>query len=82
MYIKHEHMVVDILNHVQNQTMEKLLNENGSPNVSTIKRYLFDNIRINAVLFCYGIGCRMFKWMYPNKRMSHSDVHSAFNVQF
>ncbi|KAL6570642.1 hypothetical protein OROGR_000192 [Orobanche gracilis] len=38
MYIKHEHLVVDVLNHVQNQTSGNLLTENGSPNVSTIRR--------------------------------------------
>ncbi|KAI3457398.1 hypothetical protein Pfo_014061 [Paulownia fortunei] len=38
MYIKHEHLVVDILKQVQNQTMGRLLTENGSPNVSTIRR--------------------------------------------
>lgn len=38
MYIKHEHLVFDILNRVQNQTSGKLLTENGSPNVSTIRR--------------------------------------------
>ncbi|CAA0816020.1 Transcription factor TCP4 [Striga hermonthica] len=38
MYIKHEHLVVDVLNHIQNQTTGKLLTENGSPNVTTIKR--------------------------------------------
>ncbi|KAL3849235.1 hypothetical protein ACJIZ3_011117 [Penstemon smallii] len=38
LYIKHEHLVVDILKHLQNQTMGRLLNDNGSPNVSTIRR--------------------------------------------
>ncbi|GER53822.1 calcium-binding EF-hand family protein [Striga asiatica] len=38
MYIKHEHLVVDVLNHIQSQTTGKLLTKNGSPNVSTIKR--------------------------------------------
>ncbi|KAL3617641.1 hypothetical protein CASFOL_037962 [Castilleja foliolosa] len=37
-YIKHEHLVVDVLCHIQNQTRGKLLTENGSPNVSTISR--------------------------------------------
>ncbi|KAL1567241.1 sodium/calcium exchanger NCL2-like [Salvia divinorum] len=41
LYIKHEHLVVDILKHVQNQTQGTLLTDNGSPNVSTIRR-LFD----------------------------------------
>ncbi|KAL3849233.1 hypothetical protein ACJIZ3_011115 [Penstemon smallii] len=38
LYIKHEHLVVDILKHLQNQTMGRLLTDNGSPNVSTIRR--------------------------------------------
>ncbi|XP_011083284.1 uncharacterized protein LOC105165819 [Sesamum indicum] len=38
LYIKHEHLVVDILKHLQNETMGKLLTDNGSPNVSTIRR--------------------------------------------
>lgn len=38
LYIKHEHLVVDILKHVQNQTSGRLLTDNGSPNVSTIRR--------------------------------------------
>ncbi|KAG8386379.1 hypothetical protein BUALT_Bualt03G0142700 [Buddleja alternifolia] len=41
LYIKHEHLVVDILKHVQNQTTGKLLNDNGAPNLSTI-RNLFE----------------------------------------
>ncbi|XP_057795924.1 sodium/calcium exchanger NCL2-like [Salvia miltiorrhiza] len=41
LYIKHDHLVVDILKHVQNQTQGSLLTDNGSPNVSTIRR-LFD----------------------------------------
>lgn len=32
-------MVVDVLKHVQNETMGKLLTDNGSPNLSTIRRY-------------------------------------------
>ncbi|GFP79634.1 hypothetical protein PHJA_000106900 [Phtheirospermum japonicum] len=42
MYIKHEHLVVDVLSHIQNQTRGKLLTENGSPNVSTIRRLFRD----------------------------------------
>ncbi|KAL8032051.1 hypothetical protein ABFX02_13G068700 [Erythranthe guttata] len=38
LYIKHEHLAVDILNHVQNQTAGDLLDENGMPDISTIKR--------------------------------------------
>ncbi|XP_073156727.1 sodium/calcium exchanger NCL2-like [Henckelia pumila] len=38
LYIKHEHLVVDILKHLQNQTMGKLLTDNGSPNVVIIRR--------------------------------------------
>ncbi|GFP91682.1 hypothetical protein PHJA_001312200 [Phtheirospermum japonicum] len=38
MYIKHEHLVVDVVSHIQNQTRGKLLTKNGSPNVSTIRR--------------------------------------------
>ncbi|XP_073059912.1 sodium/calcium exchanger NCL2-like [Primulina eburnea] len=38
LYIKHEHLVVDILKYMQNQTMGKLLTDDGSPNVSTIRR--------------------------------------------
>ncbi|XP_075498148.1 sodium/calcium exchanger NCL2-like [Primulina tabacum] len=38
LYIKHEHLVVDILKYMQNQTTGKLLTDDGSPNVSTIRR--------------------------------------------
>ncbi|CAA2981627.1 sodium calcium exchanger NCL2-like [Olea europaea subsp. europaea] len=38
LYIKHEHLVIDILKHVQNQTMGRVLTENGSPNLSAIRR--------------------------------------------
>ncbi|KAL8505761.1 hypothetical protein ACS0TY_016832 [Phlomoides rotata] len=38
LYIKHEHLVVDILKHLQDQTKGRLLTDNGSPNVSTIRR--------------------------------------------
>lgn len=37
LYIKHEYLVIDILKHVQSQTMGKLLTENGSPNISAIR---------------------------------------------
>ncbi|KAL1567287.1 sodium/calcium exchanger NCL2-like [Salvia divinorum] len=39
LYIKHKHLVVDILKQVQNQTQGNLLTDNGSPNVSIIRRY-------------------------------------------
>ncbi|PIN16027.1 Calmodulin and related proteins (EF-Hand superfamily) [Handroanthus impetiginosus] len=38
LYIKHEHLVLDILKHVQKQTKRKLLTDNGAPNVTTIRR--------------------------------------------
>ncbi|XP_051126363.1 sodium/calcium exchanger NCL2-like [Andrographis paniculata] len=38
LYIKHEHLVVDVLNHFQNRTMGNLLTDNGSPNIHTITR--------------------------------------------
>lgn len=53
MYIKHEHLVVDVLKHVQDQTRGRLLTDNGSPNVSTIRR-LFeekDQDRDQAISF-------------------------------
>ncbi|MCD7448884.1 hypothetical protein HAX54_046978 [Datura stramonium] len=37
-YIKHEHFVVDILKHVQEHTIEKLLREDGSPNIPAIRK--------------------------------------------
>ncbi|KAK3036296.1 hypothetical protein RJ639_031268 [Escallonia herrerae] len=37
-YIKHEHLVVDVLTHVQQQTMGRLLSEDGAPNVPAITR--------------------------------------------
>ncbi|XP_076907092.1 sodium/calcium exchanger NCL2-like [Bidens hawaiensis] len=38
-YIKHEHLVVDILKHLQEHTAEKLLTEDGSANISAIKGF-------------------------------------------
>ncbi|XP_073156126.1 sodium/calcium exchanger NCL2-like [Henckelia pumila] len=38
LYIKHEHLVLDILKHMQHQTTGKLLTDDGSPNVTTIRR--------------------------------------------
>ncbi|CAN4117691.1 unnamed protein product [Withania somnifera] len=37
-YIKHEHFVVDILKHLQEHTIEKLLQEDGSPNIPAIRK--------------------------------------------
>ncbi|XP_073123502.1 sodium/calcium exchanger NCL1-like [Henckelia pumila] len=37
LYVKHEYLVIDILKRVQSQTKGKLLTENGSPNISTIR---------------------------------------------
>lgn len=39
-YVKHERLVVDILKHVQKNTVGKLINEDGRPNVPSIKRSL------------------------------------------
>lgn len=39
LYLKHEHLVVDILKHLQDKTMGTLISENGAPNISTIRRY-------------------------------------------
>ncbi|KAL2476399.1 sodium/calcium exchanger family protein/calcium-binding EF hand family protein [Abeliophyllum distichum] len=38
LYINHEHLVLDILKHVQNHTMGRLLTDDGSLNVSAIRR--------------------------------------------
>ena len=37
-YVKHERLVVDILKHVQQHTVGKLINEDGAPNESAIRR--------------------------------------------
>ena len=37
-YIKHEHLVVDVLRHVQKHALGRLLTEDGSPNVIAIRR--------------------------------------------
>ncbi|KAL4589041.1 hypothetical protein LXL04_001943 [Taraxacum kok-saghyz] len=36
-YVRHEHLVVDILKHLQEHTAEKILTEDGSPNLPAIK---------------------------------------------
>ncbi|XP_060200714.1 sodium/calcium exchanger NCL2-like isoform X1 [Lycium barbarum] len=46
-YINHEQFVVDVLKHVQKHTIEKLLQEDGSPNISTIKK-LFEEADQNG----------------------------------
>ncbi|KAK1416722.1 hypothetical protein QVD17_25838 [Tagetes erecta] len=38
-YVKHEHLVVDILKHLQEHTAEKLLTEDGSANLTAIKGF-------------------------------------------
>ncbi|KAL4555094.1 hypothetical protein LXL04_037705 [Taraxacum kok-saghyz] len=42
-YVKHEHLVLDILKHLQEHTTDKILTEDGLPNLPAIKR-LFTNI--------------------------------------
>ncbi|KAL8237909.1 hypothetical protein R6Q59_018990 [Mikania micrantha] len=42
-YVKHEHLVLDILKHIQENTAEKILNEDGLANLHAIKR-LFTKI--------------------------------------
>ncbi|KAL3508727.1 hypothetical protein ACH5RR_028128 [Cinchona calisaya] len=37
-YIRHDHLVVDILAHVQNHTIGRLLTKKGAPNVPAIRR--------------------------------------------
>ncbi|CAH1438497.1 unnamed protein product [Lactuca virosa] len=39
-YVKHEHLVVDILKHLQEHTADKIINEDGSANLATIKGIL------------------------------------------
>ncbi|XP_010277716.1 PREDICTED: uncharacterized protein LOC104612096 [Nelumbo nucifera] len=46
-YVKHEHMRLQILKHVENQALEKLLADDGTPNTSAIKR-LFEKIDLDA----------------------------------
>lgn len=41
-YIKHEHLVVDILSHVQNHAMGRVLTPKGAPNVTAIRRFFRD----------------------------------------
>ncbi|KAA8523970.1 hypothetical protein F0562_010599 [Nyssa sinensis] len=38
-YVKHEHIVLDILKHVQKQTLRKVLTDDGAPNVAAIRRF-------------------------------------------
>ncbi|XP_073280194.1 sodium/calcium exchanger NCL2-like [Primulina huaijiensis] len=42
LYIKHEHLVLDIIKHMQRRTTGKILTDNGSPNVTTIRRLFED----------------------------------------
>ncbi|XP_052178502.1 sodium/calcium exchanger NCL1-like isoform X2 [Diospyros lotus] len=42
-YVKHEHLVLDILKHVQRHAMGRLLSEDGSPNLMAI-RGLFEEV--------------------------------------
>ncbi|KAI3753711.1 hypothetical protein L2E82_25772 [Cichorium intybus] len=42
-YVKHEHLVLDILKHLQEHTADKILTEDGLPNLPAIKG-LFTNI--------------------------------------
>ncbi|KAL3652603.1 hypothetical protein CASFOL_002284 [Castilleja foliolosa] len=37
LYIKHSHLVVDILKHMQNRTMGRLFTDDGAPNLSVIR---------------------------------------------
>ncbi|KAK1389276.1 putative sodium/calcium exchanger membrane region, EF-hand domain pair [Heracleum sosnowskyi] len=52
-YVKHERLVVDILKHVQRNTVGKLINEDGRPNVPSIKRLFLevDQDRNNFISF-------------------------------
>ncbi|KAK7272569.1 hypothetical protein RJT34_29247 [Clitoria ternatea] len=37
-YVKHDHLIVRILQHVQKNTLQRILTRNGTPNVSAIRR--------------------------------------------
>ncbi|RDY04255.1 Sodium/calcium exchanger NCL2, partial [Mucuna pruriens] len=37
-YVKHDHLILKILQHVQKNTLQRILTKNGSPNVSAIRR--------------------------------------------
>lgn len=50
-YVKNEHLVVDILKHVQALTVGKLLTQDGAPNVTVIKRYFLFNIYIYIIRY-------------------------------
>lgn len=37
-YVKHEHLILRILKHVQNHALGRILADDGSPNVDAIRR--------------------------------------------
>ncbi|MED6223498.1 hypothetical protein PIB30_074510 [Stylosanthes scabra] len=37
-YVKHDHLILRILQHVQTNTLQRILTKNGTPNVSAIRR--------------------------------------------
>ncbi|XP_027342945.1 sodium/calcium exchanger NCL1-like [Abrus precatorius] len=37
-YVKHDHLILRILEHVQKNTLQRILTKNGTPNVSAIRR--------------------------------------------
>ena len=53
-YVKHEHLVLDILKHLQEHTAEKILTEDGLANMPAIKRFVSFP---DPSLFCMCASC-------------------------
>lgn len=50
-YVKHEHLVVDILKHLQEHTAEKILTEDGLANLPAIKGFVSFSISFSKIYF-------------------------------
>ncbi|KAL9145823.1 hypothetical protein ABFS82_13G068900 [Erythranthe guttata] len=85
LYLKHGHLVVDILKHVQNHTNETLFSDDGAPDLSVIRRIFKVTDRdgdetIDASELKGFLQEIKFRKMYSDKDKATQDMMKEFDV--
>ncbi|KAL7087592.1 hypothetical protein ACP275_13G076100 [Erythranthe tilingii] len=85
LYLKHGHLVVDILKHVENHTNETLFTDDGAPDLSVIRRIFKETDRdgdetIDASELKGFLQEIKFRKMYSDKDKATQDMMKEFDV--
>ncbi|KAK6157343.1 hypothetical protein DH2020_011591 [Rehmannia glutinosa] len=84
LYLKHGHLVVDILKHVHNRTMGRLFTDDGAPNLSVIKSIFNETDRdgdkyLTAAELKEFLREIKFRRLYSNKDKATEDMMNEFD---